>query len=82
MFENSADRQPETVPGDLKFIIKVSEHSSFKRRGDNLYLKQSLTLVESLIGFEHEINHMDDSVIKLKREGVTPPGTLNISNTY
>ena len=46
----------------------------FDRQGDNLYTTQQITLIEALVGFEKTLKHLDDSVITLKREGITQYG--------
>jgi DnaJ-class molecular chaperone len=45
-FEQEADEAPDTVPGDLYFTIVTLEHDRFSRKGNDLYLKEKITLLE------------------------------------
>ena len=62
--------------GDVRFVIKLASHATFTRRGDNLYMKEAITLLEALTGFEHTIKHMDGESVTLKRTHITPPGYI------
>lgn len=75
-FDGAADKHPDMAAGDIKFVIKTRPNAMFMRKGDNLYVKEVITLVEALVGFEHEITHMDGSKVELKRKAVTPPGYI------
>ncbi|KAJ3130040.1 DnaJ- protein scj1 [Nowakowskiella sp. JEL0407] len=76
LFEREGDQNPDITPGDVIFIISASPHPIFTRHGDNLYMKEVITLREALIGFERKIKHLDGEFITVKREGVTQPGEL------
>ena len=54
-----ADQEPGCEPGDIVFVIQQKEHPTFTRNGDDLYIKQSITLTEALCGFEFIVNHLD-----------------------
>ena len=73
-FDEAGDQSPDYVAGDVKFIIKTKIHPVFTRRNDNLYMKQQITLVEALLGFEKHLIHLDNSTVVLKRSTITPPG--------
>jgi DnaJ-related protein SCJ1 len=45
-FEEEADEHPDKVAGDIVFQIKTTPHPLFERKGDNLYMKDHITLVE------------------------------------
>jgi DnaJ-class molecular chaperone len=45
-FDGASDQHPDHSPGDIKFIIKTRTHPTFTRRGDNLYMKETITLYE------------------------------------
>jgi len=72
--DGEADEAPDTTPGNVVFVVKTTPHPVFERRGDNLYTKQHITLIEALGGFEKTMTHLDNSTIKLQREGVTQYG--------
>lgn len=77
VFEGEADQSPEVASGDIIFTIRTTPHESFKRIGSNLYLKHTITLKESLVGFTHQVIHLDGSAFKLKRSGLTPYGFVD-----
>lgn len=74
ILDGEADEYPDTTPGNMIFIVKTMPHPVFERRGNNLYTKQHITLIEALGGFEKTMSHLDNSTIVLKREGVTQYG--------
>ena len=41
------------------FTLFSSRHSIFERRGDDLYTNVTISLVESLVGFDMDITHLD-----------------------
>lgn len=63
-------------PGDLILKIKTVPHIVFERKGNDLYTNLTISLQDALIGFTTEIKHLDGSMIEIKRESVTSPGTI------
>ncbi|XP_019523412.1 PREDICTED: dnaJ homolog subfamily B member 11 [Hipposideros armiger] len=61
-------------PGDLRFRIKVVKHPIFERRGDDLYTNVTISLVESLVGFDMDITHLDGHKVHVSRDKITRPG--------
>ncbi|KAF2561338.1 hypothetical protein F2Q70_00014606 [Brassica cretica] len=41
-FRGQADEAPDTVTGDIVFVIQQKEHSTFKREGDDLFVEHTL----------------------------------------
>lgn len=77
-FQGEADvRNPDIDPGDLIFVLGVDEsHTKFNRMKSNpnhLEITEHVTLKEALLGFEHEIKHMDNHRVKLAHHGITSP---------
>jgi len=72
-FERGCDEHPDTIPGDLHFQIRTAS-SHFQRKGNDLHLKTTISLLEALNGFRHEFEHLDGHKIILERKEVTPPG--------
>ena len=77
-FEHEADVQnPDIDPGDLIFVLGVDEsRSKFDRMQsdpNHLEITDHVTLKEALLGFEHEIVHMDNHRVKIKHSGITAP---------
>ncbi|KAI9472363.1 MAG: hypothetical protein EXX96DRAFT_583786 [Benjaminiella poitrasii] len=74
VLEEEGDEYPDTISGNVVFELKTVPHERFERRGDNLYTKQHITLIEALVGFKKELKHLDGSMIELSRKGVTQYG--------
>jgi len=62
--------------GDLIFQISVLPHPRFRREGNDLHVKETISLVEALSGFRHEIEHLDGKKVVLSSTGVTRPGQV------
>ncbi|RIA89230.1 hypothetical protein C1645_772896 [Glomus cerebriforme] len=81
VFEKEGDESPDTIPGDIIFKVKTLPDSIFERKGNDLYAKQTISLIDALTGFEKNITHLDGRDVLLKRDGVTQPGfTQTIKN--
>ncbi|KAL7309224.1 hypothetical protein PS15m_011329 [Mucor circinelloides] len=74
VLDEESDEYPETIPGNIIFEVRTAPHATFERRGDHLYTKQHITLIEALVGFKKTMTHLDNSIIELVREGVTQYG--------
>merc|ERR1719428_2021597 len=58
VFREMADENPDADTGDVIFVVKQEEHSVFKRRGADLFIERTISLVEALCGFELELTHL------------------------
>lgn len=56
-----------------QFIIQSQPDKRFERHGDDLHLNHTISLLDALVGFSHEIHHLDGHAVTLAREGVTKP---------
>lgn len=45
--------------GDLNIVLVGDPHPVFHRNKNNLNIKRSISLLEALVGFETEIDHLD-----------------------
>lgn len=61
-------------PGDLKLVVRQLYDPRWERRGDDLLINETISLVEALVGFSREIEHLDGHKVKVGVEGVTKPG--------
>merc|ERR1712139_652382 len=55
---------------------KLQKHKVFTRRGNDLTMKDKITLRQTLLGFEKTFKHLDGHEVKICREGVTMPGAV------
>lgn len=60
--------QPDTLTGDVIFVIQQKEHPKFKRKGDDLFLEHTLSLTEALCGFQYIVTHLDGRLLHIKSE--------------
>jgi DnaJ family protein A protein 2 len=67
-FPGEADEAPDTVTGDIVFVLQQKEHPKFKRKGDDLICDHSLTLTEALCGFQFILTHLDGRQLLIKSE--------------
>lgn len=58
--------QPDTIAGDIVFILQLKEHPKFKRKFDDLYVEHSLNLTEALCGFQFALTHLDGRQLLIK----------------
>lgn len=78
--------QPDTITGDIVFVLQQKEHPKFKRKGDDLFFEHTLSLVEALCGFHFVLTHLDGRQLLIKSQPgeVVKPGnqiTLLILNS-
>lgn len=69
-------KNPNQKPGDLIFIINITEHNNFKREGNNLNYTCNINFIDSIIGKEIEIPHFNGNTIRtnINNWGVVHPG--------
>ncbi|CAL5401298.1 unnamed protein product [Camellia sinensis] len=65
-FRGEADEAPDTIPGDIVFVLHQKEHPKFKRKFDDLYVEHSLSLTEALCGFQFALTHLDGRQLLIK----------------
>jgi len=59
IFTGEADEVPGITPGDLYVRVLIEPHAKFTRRGADLYIERNISLLEALVGFNFEIEHLD-----------------------
>ncbi|CAK7201009.1 DnaJ-related protein scj1 [Sporothrix eucalyptigena] len=80
VYENEADASPDYVAGDLIVTLNEKEPTpednpghvdgaNFRRRGDDLFWKEVISLREAWMGdWTRNLTHLDGHVVELKRE--------------
>lgn len=66
VFKGEADEAPDTIPGDVVFVLHQKEHPKFNRKSDDLYVEHSLSLTEALCGFQFLLTHLDGRQLLIK----------------
>jgi DnaJ family protein A protein 2 len=59
IFTGEADEIPGIVPGDVYIRVLIEPHPRFQRKGADLFIDKTITLLEALVGFNFEIEHLD-----------------------
>ncbi|RKP25710.1 DnaJ C terminal domain-containing protein [Syncephalis pseudoplumigaleata] len=77
-FEGEGDASADYAAGDVHFVVRQQPHAIFTRNGAHLHMQRNITLLEALIGFKHEIKHLDGHAVVLEREQVTPSGYTQV----
>ena len=81
-FPGEADEAPDTVTGDIVFVLQLKEHAKFKRKGDDLFVEHTLNLTEALCGFQFVITHLDGRQLLIKSAPgeIVKPGQFKAIN--
>ncbi|KAJ4727232.1 DnaJ-like protein [Melia azedarach] len=66
VFEGQADEAPDTITGDIVFVLQQKDHPKFKRKFDDLYIDHTLSLTEALCGFQFALTHLDGRQLLVK----------------
>jgi DnaJ family protein A protein 2 len=61
-----ADEAPNSIPGDILFVISQKKHPIFKRKKSDLIIKKDISLVQALNGYEFILETLDGRFIKIK----------------
>uniref|UniRef100_A0A0D9VJ34 J domain-containing protein n=1 Tax=Leersia perrieri TaxID=77586 RepID=A0A0D9VJ34_9ORYZ len=58
--------EPDTVTGDIVFVLQLKDHSKFKRKFDDLFIEHTISLTEALCGFQFVLTHLDGRQLLIK----------------
>ena len=67
-FKGKGHTAPESESGDIVYVLKVKEHSVFKRKGPHLFMTKLITLKDALCGVEFIVEHLDGRIIVIKTQ--------------
>jgi DnaJ family protein B protein 4 len=63
--QNKGNVVNESLVGDIRINISISNTSSFQRQGLDLLYKKKITLKEALCGFTFEFKHLNEKTLSL-----------------
>ncbi|CAH2065509.1 unnamed protein product [Thlaspi arvense] len=69
---------PDTVTGDIVFVLQQKEHPKFKRKGEDLFVEHTISLAEALCGFQFVLTHLDGRNLLIKSN----PGEVVKPDSY
>ncbi|KAL8453857.1 hypothetical protein Emag_001665 [Eimeria magna] len=76
VFEGMGEHRIGHEPGDLILVIEELPHSRYVRRGSDLHMTLRIDLVQALVGFEVEFDHLDKKTVKVQKSSVTHDGEI------
>ena len=59
VFAGQGHQAPHMRNGDAVFTLKTKPHETFRRDNDDLHATITISLVEALVGFRRELQHID-----------------------
>lgn len=82
VFEGQADEAPDTITGDIVFVLQLKEHSKFERKMDDLFVEHSVSLTEALCGYQFALTHLDGRQLLIKSNPgeIVKPGQYKAIN--
>ena len=60
------------TPGDVIVELVCNPHETFERQGDHLMYQKKITLLESVVGFQFFLEHLDKRILQV----TSHPGTV------
>jgi len=77
-FYGESDQAPDTMTGDLIFILKPKhdERFTFERKGDDLSLKQEISFIEALTGTNFTVDTLAGTPLNLTYPDPINPGDI------
>ena len=79
-FEREGDEQPGMEPGDIIFMISTKPHELYTRDGDDLLYTCRVSLEDALQGVRTQIPTLDNRLLPISSNNVTPETVLKIPN--
>ncbi|KAL3639580.1 hypothetical protein CASFOL_017487 [Castilleja foliolosa] len=73
-FPEKGNEEPDVVPADLIFVLDEKPHPLYTRDGNDLLVKQEITLLESLTGKTLEFATLDGRNITVPLTEIVKPG--------
>ena len=68
VFKGEGEQNPDYLPGNLIYKLRVQQHRLFRRNGDDLHIDVDLNLKQAILGFRKTVKHLDEHTTLLKRE--------------
>lgn len=73
-FPEKGDEEPGVTPADLIFVIEEKPHPVFRRDGNNLVVKQKISLLDALTGKTINLTTLDGRNLTIPITDVVKPG--------
>lgn len=78
VFHGESDELPGREPGDVIIVVQEQPHKTFKRKGADLFMEKTITLLEALTGCDFVVPFLDGKNIRIQSKPgtVIKPGSL------
>lgn len=73
-FPEKGNEEPGVVPADLIFVVEERPHSIYTRDGNDLVVKQEISLLESLTGKTFDLTTLDGRNLSVPLTEIVKPG--------
>lgn len=73
-FPEKGNQEPGIIPADIVFVIDEKPHATYVRDGNDLVIKQEITLLEALTGKTFNLTTLDGRNIVLPLTDIVKPG--------
>ena len=77
-FPGKGDEPAPGVAGDVVFVVDEKPHSTFKREGNDLAMKQTVPLVRALTEFAFNVTTLDGRTVRVDVQGPVSPGQVKV----
>lgn len=69
---------PEAEAGDVIVVIKIKPSKLFQRKGADLYMNKSISLLDALTGFHFTLVHLDGRIVRIQNKpgDIISPGQI------
>lgn len=74
IFKGEADEYPDIIPGDIIFVINVTNHNGYTRVKNDLYHRQKINLSQALCGCSFTIQTLNGETLECNTDEVIKPG--------
>ncbi|CAK7322892.1 unnamed protein product [Dovyalis caffra] len=73
-FPEKGNQEPGILPADVVFVVDEKPHATYERDGNDLVIKQEITLLEALTGKTLDLTTLDGRNIMLTLTDIVKPG--------
>ncbi|XP_034406855.1 dnaJ homolog subfamily B member 13-like [Cyclopterus lumpus] len=73
IFPKEGDQGPNSIPGDIVFIVRQTSHPLFVRQHNDLIYKAQVTLQMALTGFSVDVQTLDGKLISIPVNDIVHP---------
>eukprot|EP01135_Chromosphaera_perkinsii_P000265 Nk52_evm34s62 gene=Nk52_evmTU34s62 len=77
-FPKMSHQGPNSIPGDLVFMVKQKPHEKFTRKANDLFLHSKVSLCESLTGCTVKVDSVDGRKLSIPVADLITPGYSKI----